>query len=331
MEYPLISVIIPTHNRFKQLKRAIKSVIRQNYPSTEIIVIDDHSDYSVQEELGIFKEKNIIFQSLKGKHGAPAARNLGIKLAKGKYIAFLDDDDEFFPNKLMKQYQIFNMNSPEIGIVYCGFIKKLESNQIIYEKKLPAQIKNPKKKILETNFIGSCSYPLIRTKYIHEVNGFDDNLDSAQDWDLWIRLIQKYKIKFVNEHLVNYYIQNQSISSNYFKKVRGILKILIKNYIQYNKYPEILSYQLNNLAFRLLMNNSLKLANKFYFASIAIQSKRLESYIFIFINSFLLKPFFCLFKENLLLLAVKYLKKKKFQVGWLIPNIKYLNSIHITS
>ncbi|WP_371803553.1 glycosyltransferase family 2 protein [Candidatus Lokiarchaeum ossiferum] len=329
--YPLTSVIIPTHNRPYTLKRAIKSVLSQTYPNIEVIVINDHSSSDLSEISRSMNDERVNFYDLEGKKGAQAARNLGISIAKGEFIAFLDDDDEFYPTKLMKQFQIFSNGAPELGLVYCGYIKKMESNQKLYEAKLPTVIENPRRAILKSNFIGSCSYPMIRSKYLNKLNGFDETLESAQDWDLWIRITQKYEIGYVCEYLVTYYIQRQSISSSYLKKVMGILKILIKNYSNYIKYPAILSNQLNNLGFRLLLNNNYELANKFYLISRKIQPNKFNSYFFMYLNTFILNPFYCLFRKNLINVIFHFLKQKNFQARWLLKNKNYLNSINITT
>lgn len=124
-ERPTVSVILPTYNRAHLLERAIQSVLDQTYPDFEIIVVDDASiDNTVNIIKGIINERIRYIRHEKNK-GAAAARNTGIKLAKGKYIAFQDSDDEWLRDKLEKQIKIFETVSPEVGVVYTSDISIL--------------------------------------------------------------------------------------------------------------------------------------------------------------------------------------------------------------
>src|SRR5918999_4669232 len=116
--FPLISVIIPTFNRPKMLVRAIKSVNRQTYPNLEIIVVDDESS----SDINSFIEKecdNIALQVLRNtrRPGGAGTRNTGFYASKGEYIAFLDDDDEWLPQKISRQFDVFQKSTQKVGII----------------------------------------------------------------------------------------------------------------------------------------------------------------------------------------------------------------------
>ena len=125
MKNEMVSVIIPTHNRSNTLERAIKSVISQTYPEIEIIIVDDNANN--EEERQKVKKivenyNNINLIQNKVNLGGGQSRNEGIKAAKGKYVAFLDDDDEFFPQKIEKQYELYKYVSSKddkVGLIYC--------------------------------------------------------------------------------------------------------------------------------------------------------------------------------------------------------------------
>ncbi|GAH83893.1 unnamed protein product, partial [marine sediment metagenome] len=122
MDNITVSVIIPTYNRADMVGRAIQSVINQTYQDFEIIIIDDASTDNTREVAREFqeREKRIKYFKHEINKGGGAARNTGIKNSKGEYIAFLDSDDEWYPEKLEKQIEIFNKNDENLGVVYSG-------------------------------------------------------------------------------------------------------------------------------------------------------------------------------------------------------------------
>ena len=111
LSIPTISIIIPTFNRAHLLERTINSVLKQTYTDFEIIIIDDASQDNTKDIVQRFKNKNIKYLRQNENKGAPAARNRGIQEAKGRYIAFLDSDDEWVPEKLEKQLALFEKST----------------------------------------------------------------------------------------------------------------------------------------------------------------------------------------------------------------------------
>jgi glycosyltransferase involved in cell wall biosynthesis len=104
---PTIAVVIPTYNRANTIVASIESVLSQSYPINEILIVDDHSTDDTIKQLDKFKDDIIILHT-KNRLGAQAARNIGIKAAKSEWIAFLDSDDEWLPNKIIKQVSSLN-------------------------------------------------------------------------------------------------------------------------------------------------------------------------------------------------------------------------------
>ena len=116
---PTVSAIILTYNRANLIEKAIKSVLKQTYQDFEIIVVDDGSTDNTGEIIRGFKDKRVKYiKKYKENKGSSVARNIGIKVARGKYIALLDSDDEWLPEKLDKQIKILQDGSPELGVVY---------------------------------------------------------------------------------------------------------------------------------------------------------------------------------------------------------------------
>src|SRR5690606_21643920 len=137
MDKPIVSVIIPTYNRPERLTRAINSVLDQTYKNIEVLVVDDnnpHTDFRKETEIVMRKYKDNdqvkYIKHPRNKNGA-AARNTGIQASAGKYIAFLDDDDEFLPNRIEKLVNKMETLEESWGVCYTGY-KKINSNIIQY-------------------------------------------------------------------------------------------------------------------------------------------------------------------------------------------------------
>ncbi len=234
----MISVVITTYKREPTLvARAIDSVLCQTYRDIELIIVDDSpADYPLRQDVEamVLERKNktekigICYIAHDRNCGACAARNTGLSHARGEFIAFLDDDDEWLPEKLEKQ--IRQMEHSEIALVYCGSIYKNDNTGVSTTKKTEYYSGNVLRKLLYCNFIGSTSFPLIRSDCLRTINGFDEQMQSAQDYDVWIRMSEKFKIGFVPEALVIYHEHNGiQITSSPDKKVKGLERLNRKN------------------------------------------------------------------------------------------------------
>ncbi|MGL4999930.1 MAG: glycosyltransferase family 2 protein [Cetobacterium sp.] len=235
----MISVIITTYGRPKYLERAIKSILNGSYKNYEIIVVDDNGieNSCSKETESLIKRLNnnkINYIQHKKNEGANKARNTGIKNSKGEYLSFLDDDDIFYYNKLEEISKVIKKNE-NIDLIYSGAIFKNEGKKTgKYRFKLS---ENPKVDILKSNYIGSNSFVVLRKKKINEINGFDESLESCQDWDVWIRVIfSGGKIIGINKPLVEYTIhENENrITSNREKRMKGhkVLFEKVKIYLE---------------------------------------------------------------------------------------------------
>jgi len=117
-----VSIIIPTHNREQFIRRAIRSVINQSYKRWELIVVDDASKDNTETAVANFCDERICYVRSEANLGQALATNLGISKSTGEYIAFLDDDDEWLPDKLASQLKVYR-EKPALGMVYCGMNK----------------------------------------------------------------------------------------------------------------------------------------------------------------------------------------------------------------
>lgn len=208
-ELSLVTAIITTHNRYDLLLKAIDSVLAQTYKKVELIVVDDASDENKEREIKNLYHDRVKFIRIEKKDskGGNHARNVGIRHAKGKYIAFLDDDDMWLPKKVEMQVAYLKQH-PDCGMVYCNMVYFNESGE---RKGTP----NPYhqgdcSKICLYNMICLTSSIMCTKEILENVGGFDENLRFWQDTDFVIRIAQVTKIGYVNEWLVRYFADEKS-------------------------------------------------------------------------------------------------------------------------
>lgn len=204
---PKVSVIIPTYNRSNFLERAIYSVSNQSYDDFELIVVDDASTDDTKKILKNIQDPSFSYFRHETNQGGAAARNTGIKHSSGKYIAFLDDDDFWLPEKLEKQVEKLELNDKDFIGVYCGFIRIDTRNgkqEIIkgskrYEENKLTLIRDLFTLDLE---LGGSSTLLIKHRYLNEIGGFDESFPRHQDWEFLLRLLKLGKLGTVEKPLV---------------------------------------------------------------------------------------------------------------------------------
>lgn len=277
-----VSCIVTTYERpIEILKKAIMSIVKQTYYNFEILIVNDSpKNIELSNKIKYLVKQikdeyciEITYLSYEKNMGANYARNYGIKFSSGEYIAFLDDDDEWLPEKLEIQVPLMDDN---VAIVYSNFLicdnGKYHKNNLI-----EVTNKNKIEKILETNFIGSTSFPLLNKKLLLDVGGFDDQLKSCQEYDLYIRLLRNHNIAYSNKYVGIYSISNDSTyRNNHEKFYASSICIYNKNIDLFNKYSNVFNINLNNLSFYFLSHKCFKY---FYnLKKIAIKTKPYSIY-----------------------------------------------------
>lgn len=192
---PFFSIIIPTYNRAYIIKSAIDSILKQTFKNYEIIVVDDGSTDNTETLIRSMNVSKIIYFKTEN-YERGAARNLGISLASGNYITFLDSDDIFYSNHLSAVMgHITRLNFPKVLHLRYDIkdLKKKESKQS------PLLKGNINKQLIYGNFI-SC-HAIFLEQSIAKQNMFNEDrfLAGLEDWELWLRIAPKYKIHYVNQ------------------------------------------------------------------------------------------------------------------------------------
>jgi glycosyltransferase involved in cell wall biosynthesis len=219
---PLVSVIVPTYQNGQYLCQAIESILRQTWKDLEIIVVDDGSTDNTSEVLKTYEGKiKILTQP---NSGTAAARNAGIKVSQGKFIAFLDADDIWLEGKLEQQMPIFD-KKPQVGLVFSdmynfdGESKKGRAFQLV----------KPKSGWVESDLFQSDFVPMptviIRHECLDTIGLFDETLHYCEDYDLWLRICRSWELDFINEPLALYRLSQGQKSKNRRRMVDDTIQI----------------------------------------------------------------------------------------------------------
>lgn len=205
-----VSVIIPTFNHAQYLGEAIESVISQDYPDKEVIVVNDGSTDNTKEVSSRYREKIICIEQPNG--GCASARNAGLNVATGEYIAFLDSDDSLLPGSLLIRAQHLDDN-PDVGFV-CGDVIEVSGEREQGLKSL--RIKPPKKpenfRWETIEYCATSSSVMARRTYFETVGNFEPILRQGQDWHMWVRLALHTNMVYLPVPLTRYRIHQSNVT-----------------------------------------------------------------------------------------------------------------------
>ena len=227
--YPLVTVYIPTFNRRKFLERALISVITQTYKNIEVIVVDDGStdDTEVFMQAFMLKYTNVRYLKHDTPEGANAARNYAIREARGYFVTGLDDDDEFLPERIEKLVEAYDDKYAYIFSKW--YIINKENTKQTQKYIFDTITLND---MLNKNITGN--QVLAKKELFLACSLFDETLPSAQDYDMWIRMLCKIPIaKMIAQPLYNMYVTPHQRISTSKKQLEGYLKC-------YNKHKHLM-------------------------------------------------------------------------------------------
>lgn len=199
---PSVSVVVTTYNYAAYLPQALDSVLAQRFQDLEIIVVDDGSADETPEVMRRYVTHPRLRYVRRPNGGQASAKNLGVRLAVGEYVAFLDADDVWTPDKLEKQIPLF-ASRPELGIVYSRCRRIDRHGEALGEPDLPLSRGRVTRQLFIENFIPFSSSVVRRTCFA-TVGMFDERLPMAIDYDLWLKMSLRYEVEYCDEILVLY-------------------------------------------------------------------------------------------------------------------------------
>lgn len=228
-ELPLISIIIPSYNRSDMLMRAINSVLNQSYSNQEIIVIDDASTDDTEKKIRAINSPKIRYQKNKVNLGSQAARNAGIKTAKGQFLCFLDSDNELLPHKLELQYEKFRYSPDKVGVVSsdCYVVDDTNNTTSEWHFELHGNIYRD---LLRNNSLIDFSAALIKRVCFEKTGLLDEKVRSYQEWDTFLTISKEFDFEYVPQKLAVYHLHSRDmISKDRVKTAEGYTYIVEKN------------------------------------------------------------------------------------------------------
>lgn len=238
---PSISVIIPAYNSEKTIRETIESVLQQTFSDFELIVIDDGSQDSTLEIISSMQDSRMKVFSYPNAGGA-VSRNRGFSYSSGEFIAFLDSDDLWTPDKLESQLKALQEN-PQAAVAYSWMDCIDESGKFFRPGSHRTETGDIFAKLFLIPFVESGSNPLIRRQAFIEVGGFDESLSASQDYDLYLRLAAQYHFVAVPSTQVFYRLSSNSMTTNLRR--HEVTSLLVRERA-FNQAPKSLPQSLKN-------------------------------------------------------------------------------------
>ena len=221
-----IAVVVPCFNEETQVLGVLETM--PDFVDC-VIVVDDCSSDDTTALMESFRGSGIRYFRHDRRLGGASARNTGIHQSTGEYIAFLDDDDEWYPEKLGRQMSTMLASPPDVGGVYTGYFIVDRNDGQIRGQMVPTQRGDLYEKLLAGNCIGSTSSMLLRRSCFDTIGIFDERLPSFQDYDLWLRIARKYHFDYISQPLLKYFVHGDKISTNSQALIHG-LELMLRKY-----------------------------------------------------------------------------------------------------
>jgi len=269
---PKVSAIIPTHNRAEFLRSAITSVLNQTFQNFEIVIVDDASKDHTREVIANFNDTRIRVVYNQVSKGDAGARNIGVMNSNCNYIAFLDDDDEWLPEKLKIQSDLLDNSPSEVGGVCTGHFVVEKMNGRVLSTHSPENGDLSKENFITTSSI------FLRRECFEKCGLFDESMPTSSDYDMWIRISKNFSFKSIKKPLVKRYIHENSLTLNYEKMTKG-REILFKKHEDYFKTnPREYSYQYLDLGVLYCYKGDIRKGREAFSKSIRINPYDIRSY-----------------------------------------------------
>jgi glycosyltransferase involved in cell wall biosynthesis len=226
---PKVDVIIPTYNRAEFLQAAIGSVLDQSLRDFTLLIVDDASADDTQAVVKAFDDQRIKYIRHTVNRGEAVARNTGLSTGNAEFVAFLDDDDEWFPEKLRLTVDLLENRPSKVGGVYTGLFIVDRSSGIIQGCKLAERRGDIYLDMVSRNVLFTPSTVLLRRECFEKLGLFDESIPWMLDYDMWIRIAKEFHFECIKEPLVKYHVHKNRISNNASIRAKGLEAVLKKH------------------------------------------------------------------------------------------------------
>lgn len=218
---PFFSVVIPTYNRPEYLREAIQSVVSQTFADFELIVVDDSPEETARPVIESFADVRLSYVTNDHSSGGAGTRNAGIERARGTWVAFLDDDDLWLPQKLERQAEKIAGSDDQVALVYTGHTTFRQGSGRTFTF-IPSKEGWIHEDLLAWNVINGFYSVAVRRDVLAKLGGLDERFPAMQDAELYVRVAKEHKVAFVADPLVRVRdSEGGRITTNYTNKLRG--------------------------------------------------------------------------------------------------------------
>lgn len=228
---PRVSVVIASYNYAHFVPLAIESALAQTMTDLEIIVVDDGSTDNTREAVAHFGAHPQVRLEHIAHVGHPQAKNHGVRLARGEYVAFLDADDIWQPTKLARQLELF-AGRPEVGVVYTRRACIDVAGRALVVEETPLYRGRVVEPLVFDNFV-CFSSAIVRRSLLGSGGCFDENLNDPIDYDLWLRLALRCQFDYVDEPLVLYRVGHASMSRTNNRWREQVDRVMLRFFGEY--------------------------------------------------------------------------------------------------
>lgn len=287
---PTVSVVVPTHNRADVLPRAIESVIGQTFDDFELVVVDDGSTDRTAAVVSGYDDPRVVYVPLEEHAGANAARNEGIRRSSGRFVSFLDSDDEFLPRHLQRVVRVLDRCSAGcVGAVTGVEVvddreqgsgrEQVDDGEVLDDVEVLDRTTPPAdavtyEDVLSGNVVGGFSSTTFHRACFDAVGLLDESLQSWQDFDFYLRVLESHSLATIEDVLVRYYERDDSISADFERKVSGQHRVLRKHRHRFTR--ETLAYWYYARAFVYAEAGDVETARRYFFRAFRTEPTKLR-------------------------------------------------------
>lgn len=268
-----VSVIIPTRNRPELLRNALVSVLHQTEQDFVVLVVDDDAEQgsaeAVVQGLG---DPRIHYVRQPEHRGVTAARNVGVAWASAPYIAFLDDDDEWLPEKLSVQLRALETSAPDVAGVYSARLTVYRETGQVSTHRFPEPFSPWRGNVITTSSL------LIRRNCFDSVGRFDEQLTAGEDWDMWVRIGSRFRFVYIDQVLIRYSVHAASTSWYALKHVQSREIILQKHADVFGRHPRSFAARYKRLGVDYYRQGEVEKAREALLMAIRIRPLALGAY-----------------------------------------------------
>jgi glycosyltransferase involved in cell wall biosynthesis len=245
---PKVSVVIPTYNRAGLLKRAVNSVLSQTFADLEVLIVDDRSPDDTAAVVEMIDDSRVRYFRHPTNRGVSASRNTALSHATGKFVAFLDDDDEWLPDKLSMQLGRLERAGKHVGLICSGYHEIEYGTGRVLCAVTPHLRGWVFEDLLRQGYYNHTSSIVARIDCFDQVGAFDLAYDWGEDFDMWLRIAQAFEFDFVEAPLMRFHLLPGGLTRNFRAEIKGTHAHLSKYQSFFERHPRILNARLHRLA-----------------------------------------------------------------------------------